>query len=212
MSFYETIDTTSVVYTGPLVLSYPLHEYGVLAHVVADQEYYIRPGSYVAPARASTITIPLVPPVTAHLVGDSTPALEQGGVVRFSRQWANTPTTWYDYESYVATFPGIFGQRASFQRAVTARIEHAYFLCLPGQIHATPDLIATIAATGYSYPGDALPRPPDSFFLMDTTTPTQATYANSVAMGGYTIVVEPSTIERYMGDVWLRKTKRIKPL
>lgn len=211
---YENIETTSPVFSGPLLLTYPLHQYGVGDHVVAYQDYYIRPGSYVAPTMASTITIGAA---TAYLVGDSEPVNDVGGVARFTRAWATVPASWKDYGSYVATYPGIIFERESFQRQVTAEMQHEYFLCMEGQTYATPGDVPIVSATGYTYTGDALPRPPEGFLLNDgggdlsPSTPSLTNYFASVTAAEYTIVAEDSTLSRYLGDIWVRTTKRVKP-
>lgn len=208
MPAYDPLDATSPIADGPLVLSYPFAEVGDPDHILAEQRYYVIAADYEAPTISDTITVGAA---TLYCVGDVQQTDAEAGGVYYTRRWASVPSDRFDYQSFVATFPGIFEQRDSFNRSVTSQLEYEYFLCTTGQTYVTPDLIPIVLASSYEVAGDDLPRPPDGFYLDASTTPTKSTYVTAVGTAAFSIVAEDSTLERYMGDIWQRTTRRVKP-
>jgi hypothetical protein len=208
MPTYDPLDATNEIADGPLIISQPLQDIGEVDHLVAEQRYFVVAADYAPPSLSDQISIGAI---DLYFVGDFGHSEAESGLTSFTRRWASVPTGHFDYQTYIATYPGIYDQRDSFTRSVTSQLEVEYFLCASGQTYVTPDLVPTISATTYRYSGDTLPRPPEGFYLDASTTPTLATYNTSVTTAAYSIVAEDSSLERYMGDIWMRTTRRVRP-
>lgn len=198
---YDPLDCTEPQPTGPMVFTYPFADVGDESHVVASQEYNVIADDYEPPTIGSTITIGAA---TLYCVGDSEPQKIEAGLVNFTRKWASKPATRFDYESFAATFPGLLFQRDSFTRVCTSQVQYEYFV-------TDPSAIPQIPQTGFRDVGYSLDASPDGFYLSSTTTPTAATYAGLVSAAAYTTVVEASSLSRYMGNIYQRVTRRVKP-
>lgn len=208
MPTYDPLNATTEIADGPLIVTRPFLDVGDANHVVAERRYFVVSEDYDPPALSGPISIGAE---TAYFVGDFGHSEAESGLTSFTRRWASVPALRYDYQTFIATYPGIFDQRDSFTRSVTSQLEIEYFLCIPGQPYPTPDAIPTISAEEYFYLGDSLPRPAENFYLDASSTPTLGTYMGTVTAGDYTIVAEDSSLERYMGDIWARTTRRVKP-
>jgi hypothetical protein len=128
-----------------------------------------------------------------------------GDLVYFSRKWANVPDVWNDAASIAFTYPGIdIGvtepnvQRFPLSLPVIARVENRYFLTLtPFSDIAVFRKFSVINEYGYEFE-----------YLGGPTAPSLATYLGWVASKNE-IVAQDSSLERYLGDIWVRKTPYI---
>ena len=226
---YESESTTSPVYTGPAKLIYPFLSEGDAATKQVNQKYNVRAGSYAAPTLNEAYnpsgtdlqhgnfmaTAPTIG--TAYLLYDTEPTEAETGLVEFTRKWSNIPATRYEYTTFAANFPGLaYGgvseRRYPFIKSVALQTTYEYYLTGTGGSYATPDLIPVVAATSFRYSTDSVDRQASDIFLSGSTTPTAATWITDVGTAAFTYVVEPSTVERYMGNIYVRVTKKVRPL
>lgn len=147
---------------------------------------------------------------TCYLTGDSGFSEVGGGVMEFTREFAKKPSTYYEYMTTAATFPGVSGARLPFTREVTMQVENNFFTVGTGLDYASPDLIPVIAAQTFYYLGWLYDV--SNIYLSGSTTPTATSWSSLVTTGGYTYVIKASSLERWRGNIWLRKTQRVIPL
>lgn len=218
---YDPNTTTTAQYSGPLVIENPLHAVGVTGHYFATQRYFVQSESYVPAVLNSTRVIyaGTGSEATLYCVGDTKPNMDEAGTVSYERMWCNVPATWNDYTTFAATFPGYSyaatePARSPFTREVAAEVENAYYrIGTDGDAdYASPDLIPVENATTFSYSHDDTARDASDMYLRVTTTPTSTAWTALVAAEEFTYVVQASTLERYAGNIWLRKTIRVRPL
>jgi len=160
-----------------------------------------------------------------------------GGLVRFVRKFASLPPNRNEFESHNATFPalndGSDSPRFGFSRVANSRLFYEYFVydnlnLLPGiELYPAgkrintgvngPDVMRYICFEefkGFKPVADAVVKnnllDPDQPLQDDdgsgnVTTPSYSTYAS----WQYTseIVAEASSFNRYMGNIFVRKTR-----
>ncbi|MBS33967.1 MAG: hypothetical protein CMO68_06120 [Verrucomicrobiales bacterium] len=144
---------------------------------------------------------------SAFLVEETTPQQIGGGLVRWTRRFATVPNNWHDYEERVFTFPGYYNDpyesnfRCPLTKNVTWRILHEYT--------KTTDPYADFDVSEQKFQvedsdGCVLDYVDDS-----TTTPSYTTYTGYVSAGTM-IDVAHQTLERYAGNIWVRRTYESK--
>lgn len=181
---YDPLTTTSPVYTGPRVLSYPFANDGDLTHVVAEQKYIVQAESYTPPALNTTITVNAV---TLYLVGDYNHSEIESGCINFVRRWASIPATRTRPGGTRAfTYPGLTPAAGGASKTITA------------VTFSQSITTATIVAHGYTAGQTIMFRAAVTFgsqFRMFTTrlvrviaAPTVNTFTVPVGLLGYTFV------------------------
>jgi hypothetical protein len=217
---YETEDTSTPKFLGPGLIRYPFSAEGDLATLEIVQQFIVRAESY-APlalntAYSSSANLAAHPVGTFFHIGDTDPVEVDAGIVSFTRTWGNVPAPRFDYETFAATFPGIAytagANRLPFQRVVNLELQKEYFQVGAGLLYTSPGLVPVIPATAFQYPTDTTPRDPSDFFLAATTTPTSTDWLDDITAGLFSYVVEASTLERYKGNIYVRSTRRVRPL
>jgi hypothetical protein len=200
---------------------------GDVSSFIVEQDYMVNLANY-SPLALSTAHGTYT---SAYLVRES--ALENlgAGVVKFTRTYAQIPASRSEYGTFAYEFIGFLGvgtppysqydvqvgdQRDPFLKVVVSRFLHEYFLCAPGQTYVTPDLIPVVPAQVYSF--DGLPNNKAKYLvdaatnpLASQTDPTLPDYRTLVTNEDE-IVAEDSTIERWMGDIYVRSTRYVKAL
>jgi hypothetical protein len=160
--------------------------------------------------------------------GDETD--EGNGIVSWERTYAKIPDDFTEPGgTYSYQFIGLaadFGEgiepetgRERFTRTVMSVIEHEFFLVGSGGSYATAQEIPLIPVTEYVF--ELAPEMTTDYLVNQppTTTPTLPTrdeYTDMIAddaadADSYSIVVE-CNVEAWMGNIWVRKTQRIKAL
>lgn len=147
----------------------------------------------------------------AYLVDESKPVSIGGGLVEFTRTWAELPESWDEWSSYVYTFPGyLYGystinsaSRAIQVKTVPAKITHDYFLTSDPESD-----IEIIEGQKYWGVGGA-GYPVDGMLLGDISDPTKMEYQTMVS-GNDWIVAEDSTFKRWKGNIYQRTTIRVR--
>ena len=165
----------------------------------------------------------------AYLVKESPLEDLGGGIVRWTRTYAQIPASRSDYGTFAYQFIGFLGtgtppysqydvqvgdQRDPILKKVQSRILSEYFLCATGQTYETPDLIPVIPAQKYTF--DGAPNNPITY-LVDPSINPAATETDpnlpdylSMIDDGDEIVAEDSDIERWMGNIYVRTTRYVK--
>ncbi len=232
MSAFRTDGTfTTASACGAARTSYPLGGADLTAKVIS-QDFMIAFASYAAPTISGTHGTF----TTAYLIGDSDLQDLGGGIARFTRQWATIPANRSEWGTFGYQFPGllddtatppynqywIYGGTGRDPRTEPAksRLYHEYFLCKSGQTYTSPSAIPVIDATKYTLDsnGEAVIAYllPNGVFG-DDSDPTKEEYI-AVAAGGSglgtgaaagEVVAERSTIERYMGEIYVRMTRYV---
>lgn len=123
----------------------------------------------------------------------------------FDRVWANIPNPWNDASTMAFQFPGFYSPlgdvlRRPFSISVPVRIQHDYYLTeLPFEDIPLSNVfqVTTIGDNGYGtqpteYVGGAISIPSLFGYLTDISNKKE-------------IVGADSTIEQYMGNIWVRK-------
>lgn len=129
-----------------------------------------------------------------------------GDLIYFSRKWSNVPEVWNDAASMAFTFPGIdVGDsvpnivRFPLTLPVVARIQHDYFVTTqPFKDILMVKKFAVLNAYGYEFE-----------YLGGPTAPPLSLYLSWMA-SSQDIIAQDSTIERYLGDIWVRKSYYVK--
>jgi hypothetical protein len=183
-----SIATTSPVYTGPRVLSYPFATEGDLTHVVAEQQYIVQAESYIAPALNTTITVGAA---TLYLVGDYNHSVIDSGCIEFTRRWASIPAQRsVPGGTFAFTFPGMMPSAGGAQKTITAATFAANSSTFTSTAHGfiAGDLIlltftVTTAVSRYSFPVfiSVLAAPTADTFTTRFTPGTGATFVSGTA-------------------------------
>jgi hypothetical protein len=206
---------------------------GDVASFIVEQDYLVLLASY-SPVAISTAHGTFT---NAFLVRES--ALENigAGVVKFTRTYAQIPATRNEYGTFAFQYPGLYGTltppyafqywtvaddgRDPYLDVGSSRMKHEYFLCAAGQTYATPDLIPILPKLAFNIIGNESSR--NAYLLKEgvfwsDTNPTVEAWLDLVA-GGSGIgegaedgefIAEDSTIERWMGDIYVRVTRYLK--
>lgn len=200
MSVYDPLATdTAPVYDGALVPSYPFANDGDPAHVVVSQEYYVDAEIYEPADLTDTITWNAE---TLTCVGDYDISRDGAGGLRFTRKWANLPAdriepagTATSTIPYIEVFATGTGQTTRLFRPVGVLMLYEYFLVATGETYETPDEVPILI--------------PNSSVSINATTGEITTTAATGpgAAGTYAYLLEPSSIERYLGNYWVRTAK-----
>lgn len=206
---------------------------GDLSSFIVEQDYMVLLANYAPPAAGAahaTYT-------TAYFVRDS--ALENigAGVVRFTRTWAQIPAARNEYGTFAFQFPGLYGTltppyafqywtvaddgRDPYLDVGSSRLKYEYFLCIAGQTYETPDLIPILPKLAFNLIGNESSR--NAYLLKEgvfwsDTNPTYEAWVDLMA-GGSGIgtgaedgefIAEDSTVERWMGEIYVRVTRYLK--
>lgn len=153
----------------------------------------------------------------------------QGGIVRWTRTYAKIPPTHYDEDSYNYKFPGFAGALAWFSegfytvatgtplgrepitKTVNCRITSEYFLIAAGQPYTSAFDIPVVSGQKYYVEAESV----QNDYLRDydpypiASTPSRTTYESWIT-SGQLIVPEDSRLDRWMGNIWVRRTRRIR--
>lgn len=217
---YETEATTSPVFLDVGLVEYPFIEYGDNTALEVTQKFAVRAANY-APialntAYSSSANLPSHPGGSLYFVGDTKPIDIGAGCVGFTRRWVKPPaSTLYNYTTAAVTFPGIAyageDSRRPFQRVVTVQIAMDYYV-VGGVAYPTVADIPTEDATEFKYSYETAPRDAGNIQLNAFSTPTAASWIAGIATAAFSYVIEASTIERYAGNIYVRTTKRVRPI
>lgn len=144
-----------------------------------------------------------------------------GGLVQWVRTYARKPAQRKEYTTFPYTFIGFLGTfgvgvtsitgRPIQTKAVPCQIVFDYFL-VPAD-YASADLIPVNASQKY-YANNNPNFPTEYIYNSDVitpaSTPTRTAYETLIAADAFNIVVEDSTLERWMGNFWVRTTRKVK--
>ena len=224
---------------GGLVIRYPFNPVGDAVHVVAAQRYRQSAVSY-APLALNAARSILVADVarTLFFVGDQTPGRHTGPLVEFVREWADVPASRFEYQEIAYSFPGFrstqaeynqysaLNWRLGFTRKVNAQIALDFFRVGVGAAYASEDDIPRIAVTIWARAAnfvgarvsalqillsdsDAISGPVSWNGLL--TVPTRTAYEALVTAGAFSLVVD-CEVDRYIGNIFVRRTVRVKAI
>ena len=144
-----------------------------------------------------------------------------GGVLRWTRTYAKKPESWsetggntiYAFIGFDGTFGGgvnvtVVSGRPRTSKVVPVRIQRDYFLVGFDGDYDTSEDIPTIAEQKYYYDTEAFAVDylSDSPPYVTATTPSTTNY---IAMIGDEIVIERSTVARWMGNIFVRETRYV---
>jgi hypothetical protein len=226
MSAFKTDGTfTSASAVGAARKSFPFD--GDNSSFIVEQDFMIALSSF-SPLALSTAHGTYT---NAYLVKESPLQDLGGGIVKWTRTYAQIPATRSEYSTFAYTFIGFLGagiapysqydiqagdQRDPFLKVVMSRVYNEYFLCATGQTYTTPSAIPVINAQSYNF--DGLPNNKVNYLvdpainpLSTATEPTLPDYRDMVTAGDE-IVAEDSTLERWMGNIYVRSTRYVKAL
>lgn len=161
---------------------------------------------------------------TYYLVSETPKQDIGGGNVEFTRNYLNKPATHTEYSTLIYSFIGFLGVvginvqpvtgRLRVARPALAKIVFDYFWIAAAGDYTTADNIPVTNQTKYyDQTGSVL----EVDYLRDSppytvaTVPSLTTYNGWVASPAWQIVAEPSSITRYMGTFFQRKTIYIQP-
>lgn len=154
-----------------------------------------------------------------YLVEETAPQPIGCGVGRWTRVYAKVPDQHNEYITFAYNyigFSGVFGAnvtsvsgREREVRNVTSRIQHDYYLVGSATYPTVDDIPEIVEQRYYSvspsvrveYIADASP----------STTPSLTTY-QALITAGSEIVAEPSMVERWKGNIYVRKTRYVPAL
>lgn len=218
-------DLTTAQTMGGARKSFPFE--GDVSSFIVEQDYMVLLTSY-SPLALSTAHGTYT---DAYLVRES--ALENigAGVVKFTRTYAQVPASRDEWGTFAFQFPGLLGTltppyafqywtvsddgRDPFLDASISRIRHEYFLtATPGTITILEGLEFNIVSNPSSRNAYLLPT---GVYWSDTS-PTKEAWLALVA-GGAGIgtganagefIAEDSSVERWMGNIYVRKTRYVK--
>jgi hypothetical protein len=173
-----------------------------------------------------------IPSLSDCLLVDSSPLEDMGdGICRLTMRFVSLPFTRNEMEQFCYTYPGLSPSRLSFTRVVPSRIQYDYFLFDDWGVTALPVFPAgpkLNAATGiypvglildpqlyYAPDADALANNyfiPRDGSLIDATLPALSTIPSktdyiSFFTAGAELVAEASTFDRWMGNIFVRRTR-----
>ena len=173
----------------------------------------------------------------AYLVKESPLEDLGGGIVRWTRTYAQIPASRNEYGTFAFQFPGLLGTQTppyAFQYWVVAddgrdpfldtsssRFRFEYFLCATGETYVTPDLIPIFPKLAFNIIANPSSRNayllPEGVYFSDTV-PTKEAWLDLID-GGTGIgdgaedgefIAEDSTVERWMGNIYVRSTRYVK--
>ena len=180
------------------------------------------------------------PTLTDYRLVRETPLENVGcGVAKWTRVYCIVPDSWSDYRTHSYKFPGFCKDakgdprtvadsgeisRAPFTKVVISRIRHDYYLVGPGLPFPTVGDIPIINSQQFYMIGnstffvDYLNDAPVSGTSFETV-PSLTTYSSWIggmvtgAVGaiGNEIVAEDSSVEQWMGPIYERITRYVKP-
>jgi hypothetical protein len=219
---------TDGTYTSPFAVS-PLIKQpalpGVKDDLVAVQDYVVLRDSYTETALNTGHPDE---PDAAHpvwvLVAEANKRDLGGDVIQFSRRYARKPSSYSEMGGTIAyNFIGFYGTfglnitavtgRSRFIEVVPVRVQRDFFLIGPESYcdYATPQEIPITQEQTY-YIGDVAQLTDylgDSSVLTTPSTPDRTTYEGWIATGAE-IVAQPSRVERWQGNIYMRETFYIK--
>jgi hypothetical protein len=223
---------------GPVIISYPFNQVGDATHVIASQVFE-QPSTHYAPltlGATRSVTVNNAAQ-TLYYIGDVLPPGRQGAtLLRFTRQWANKPSTRDEYETVAATFPGIGASQAEFEaelrvkvrngftKIVVSKLTYTYYrIAAAGGDYTSPDSIPLDTVQTYTKPGFLnTDMSPTQIYLSDIDTIafiavggaifknllTVPTRTAYFALGTYGLVLR-SDLQRYAGNFYVRITRRV---
>ena len=178
----------------------------------------------------------------AYLVKESQQENIGGGLVKWTRTYAQIPANRSDYETFNFKFPGLLSTtgntetpydqywvqagngRDPFTATSNSRVLSEYFLCASGQTYTTPSSIPILQAIKFTLDSNTDAR---IDYLLSTvpsywsnSDPTKEEWIALVA-GGTGIgtgaaagefIAEDSRITRWMGNIYCRQTRYVKAL
>jgi hypothetical protein len=145
-------------------------------------------------------------------------------MVKWTRKWCTKPGTHDDYENYAYNFIGFYGRwgigeisasgRDRFTKVVLSRIANIYYvIAASGGDYTAASGIPNIDVQRYVVNGTIM----EMDYLADAppfttaTNPSRTTYEGWVS-GGTEIVAEESNVHRWMGPIWVRRTRYVVAL
>lgn len=159
------------------------------------------------------------------LVAESETRDMGGGMVRWTRTYAKVPASYSEPGgNYGYNFIGLIGgggttlsfvARQRFTRNVPVLIQRDFYLVGPGGTHANFEDIPSVSEQRYltvQYPTPNL----DTDYLDGPgyTSPDRDVYQAWIAAdetsNSFSIVAESSTLTRWMGNIYMRETRRVK--
>lgn len=229
MAAFKTDGTfTTATLHGAFRRSFPIA--GDTTAQIIEQDFQIAYGSFAALALSTAH--PTV--ATAYLVGESPQQDLGGGIVQWTRTYATIPANRDEFSTFSYKLPGIWGTanppynqywvsengngRDPLVDSIPSRIRHEYFLCEAGQTYTTPTAIPILPGMEISLTTNDQARMeyllPAGVFVADTV-PTreawEALIAGGAGMGtganNGEFIAEDSTVERYMGNIYVRSTR-----
>ena len=208
-------DLTYAQQNGPARQEFPFsNKYGDTAHILITMPMVQLSASY-APLAINTAAT--VNGASVFVVGDSPPAEIGADVIQFDRQFANIPSTHYDYETASITFPGYIFERNPNTQTATVQIERVYYKVGAGQTYANVGAVPLISETRVTdtnglnvsmFSGGELFLNNGGGALFNTT-PSLIDYKALVTANAYNIVID-SKPEWYIGGLWAVVTRRVK--
>lgn len=203
------------------------------ATFIVEQDYHVMLANY-SPLALDTAHGTYT---NAYLVRETELENIGGGVVKFTRIYAQIPASRNEYATFAFQFPGLRGAlnppyafiywtvsddgRDPFLDRSNSRMRYEYFLCATGQTYETPDEIPILDALDFALVGNSSSR---NHYLLkagvywSNTNPTMEAWLSLVA-GGTGIgtgsdvgefIAEDSEIERWMGNIYVRRTRYVK--
>lgn len=224
---------TTASATGAARKTFPFD--GDNASFIVEQDYVIAVGSYT-PLALNTAHGTYT---DAYLVRESPQEDIDGGLVKWTRTYAQVPANRDDYESYSFQFPGLLGTglppynqywialddgRDPFTQVAVCRVRSEYFLCATGETYETPSDIPILTGIKFTLESNTDAR--IDYLLADATgywsdsDPSKEEWI-ALAAGGTGIgtgsnagefIPEDSTVERWMGNIYCRKTRYLKAI
>lgn len=144
------------------------------------------------------------------------------GLIEWVRTYVKKPAQWVTYEQVSYQFPGFYGAtgtaylegREPFVEAITAKVEHDFYLILAsGGDYTSPDSIPINARTSYYWSGDASNLSnylADSPPFTNATVPSRTTYIGWRTGATFAITIEDSQLEPWILPVYVRRTRKIR--
>lgn len=178
----------------------------------------------------------------AYLVKESQQENIGGGLVKWTRTYAQIPANRSDYETFNFRFPGFLATtgtleppydaywvqtgngRDPFTATSNSRMLSEYFLCASGQTYETPSEIPILEAIKFTL--DLNDQARIDYLLSDAvgywsdSSPTVEEWQDLVSGGGGIgtgaaageFIAEDSRITRWMGNIYCRQTRYVKAL
>jgi len=204
-------DFTTATICGPEIPSAPIA--GVETEYVIRQRFCQKFESYTPTA------IGTVHPTrgTYYLVAEENKSFAQGGIMIWDRVYAQVPAQHNEYTTTNYQFIGFYGLfgvntttvtgRSRFNKTIVARVQHDYYRTGVAPYTNVSD-IPILEAQKYYFGADEnlvtdflADAPPFS----TATTPSRTDY-EALVSGASSIVAQDSTIERWMGKIYYRRT------